>query len=69
MNAVLPRVIIAPITSAGRPMGCRPEIVFAGKNARILLDQIRSIDKQRIGKKMGSIDTQHWHHLLLEMLT
>ena len=50
-------------------MGCRPEIVFAGKNARILLDQIRSIDKQRIGKKMGSIDTQHWHHLLLEMLT
>jgi mRNA interferase MazF len=59
MNAVLPRVIIAPITSAGRPMGCRPEIVFAGKNARILPDQIRSIDKQRIGKKMGTIEPQH----------
>ena len=24
MNAALPRVIIAPLTSAGRPLGCRP---------------------------------------------
>ena len=67
MNAALPRVIVAPITSAGRPMGCRPEVVFAGKNARILLDQIRSVDKQRLGKKMGMIDEKNWHSVLLEM--
>jgi mRNA interferase MazF len=40
MNAALPRVIIAPLTSAGQPMGCRPELVFQKKPARILLDQL-----------------------------
>lgn len=68
MNAALPRVIIAPITSGGQPMGCRPEVVFQKKNARILLDQIRSVDKARLGKKMGSIDEGIWHPVLLEML-
>ncbi|MBK6294729.1 MAG: type II toxin-antitoxin system PemK/MazF family toxin [Rhodoferax sp.] len=68
MNAALPRVIIAPITSAGQPMGCRPELTFQRKKARILLDQIRSVDKARLGKKMGKIDEKTWHPVLLEML-
>lgn len=68
MNTVLPRVIIAPITSAGRPMGCRPEVIFQGKNARILLDQVRCVDKIRLGKKMDKIDEKVWHSVLLEML-
>jgi mRNA interferase MazF len=68
MNTALPRVIIAPITSAGRSMGCRPEVIFAGKNARILLDQVRCVDKSRLGKKMGQIDARVWHGVLLEML-
>ena len=68
MNAVLPRVIIAPITSSGQPMGCRPEVVFQGKNARILLDQLRCVDKARLGKKMGKIEEKAWHDVLLEML-
>jgi mRNA interferase MazF len=68
MNTVLPRVIIAPITSAGLPMGCRPEVVFEGKNTRILLDQLCCIDRVRLGKKMGRIDEKIWHGVLLEML-
>jgi mRNA interferase MazF len=68
MNAVLPRVIIAPITSAGLPMGCRPEVVFEGKNTRILLDQLCCVDRVRLGKKMGRIDEKIWHGVLLEML-
>ncbi len=68
MNAALPRVIVAPITSAGQPMGCRPEVVFQKKSARILLDQIRSVDKVRLSKKMGVIDEAVWHAVLLEML-
>lgn len=69
MNAALPRVIIAPLTSAGRPLGCRPEVVFQKKKARILLDQLRSVDKARLGKKMGKIDEALWHPVLLEMLS
>jgi len=68
MNAVLPRVIIAPITSAGQPMGCRPEVIFQRKNARILLDQLRCVDKVRLGKKMGKIEEKAWHGVMLEML-
>lgn len=68
MNTALPRVIIAPLTSKGQPLGCRPEVEFAGKSARILLDQLRSIDKSRLAGKMGEIDLQQWHSTLLEML-
>jgi mRNA interferase MazF len=68
MNAALPRVIIAPLISGGQPLGCRPEVRFKGKSARILLDQLRSVDKQRLAGKMGKIDPVAWHPVLLEML-
>lgn len=68
MNAVLPRVIVAPLTSKGQPLGCRPEVEFKGKPSRILLDQIRTVDKQRLGAKMGEIALANWHPTLLEML-
>jgi mRNA interferase MazF len=68
MNAALPRVIIAPLTSKGQALPCRPEVKFAGKSARILLDQLRTVDKQRLAGKMGKIDLAKWHPLLLEML-
>ncbi len=68
MNKALPRVLIAPITSKGQPLGCRPVTSFNGKSARILLDQIRSVDKLRLGKKMDAIPLSIWHPILLEML-
>ena len=68
LNAALPRVIVAPITSAGQRLGCRPEVTFQKKTARILLDQLRCVDKVRLGKKMGKIDAKVWHPVLLEML-
>lgn len=69
LNTALPRVIIAPITSKGQSLGCRPEVVFMGKKARILLDQIRSVDKRRLTGKMGEIELSVWHPVLLEMLS
>jgi mRNA interferase MazF len=68
MNAALPRVIIAPITNAGQPLGYRPELVFAKKPAKILLDQLRCLDKVRLMKKMGNIKLDVWHPVLVEML-
>ena len=68
LNESLPRVIIAPLTSKGQALGCRPKVEFAGKTTRILLDQIRTMDKQRLLGKMGEIDHVVWHAVLLEML-
>ena len=68
LNAALPRVIIAPLTSKGQPLGCRPEVQFAGKQALILLDQLRSVDKRRLAGKMGEVELKLWHPVLLEML-
>ena len=68
LNAILPRVIVAPLTSKGQGLGCRPEVDFAGKKTRVLLDQIRTIDKQRLLGKMGEINPTLWHPVLLEML-
>jgi mRNA interferase MazF len=56
------------LTSKGRPLGCRPEVVFDGRPARILLDQIRCVDKTRLSGKLGGIDMGLWHSVLLEML-
>jgi mRNA interferase MazF len=67
MNEKLPRVIVAPLTSKGQALGCRPELVFQGKNARILLDQIRSVDKRRLVGRIGRIEVSLWHDTLLEM--
>lgn len=67
MNSALPRVIIAPITSKGQSLGCRPEVVFNGKKAKILLDQVRSVDKKRLQSKMGKIPLESWHETLMQM--
>jgi mRNA interferase MazF len=67
MNKALPRVIIAPLTSKGQALGCRPQIKFENRNALILLDQIRSLDKSRLLGKMGAINENLWHPVLLEM--
>jgi mRNA interferase MazF len=68
MNAALPRVIVAPLTSKGQALGCRPELTFNGKPARVLLDQIRCVDKARLAGKLGEIDPGLWHGVLLQML-
>ena len=68
MNSALPRVIIAPLTTKGQPLACRPEVTLQRKPGRILLDQIRSVDKVRLMKRIGSISEDNWLPTLLEML-
>jgi mRNA interferase MazF len=52
LNETLPRVIIAPITSSGVSEPFRPDVDADGVNGPIkgyiLLDQLRTLDKQRL---------------------
>lgn len=53
---VLKTVIIAPMTSKGFDFVFRPKIKFEKKEGLVLLDQIRTIDKTRLVKKLGRVD-------------
>ena len=54
---VLKTVIIAPMTSKGFDFIFRPKIKFEKKDGLVLLDQIRTVDKTRLVKKLGDVDT------------
>ena len=53
---VLKTVIVAPMTSKGFDFVFRPKIKFEKKDGLVLLDQIRTVDKTRLVKKIGTVD-------------
>ena len=55
LNAYIKTVIIAPMTTKSHPYPTRVSLQFKGKDAHICLDQIRTVDQQRLQKKMGSL--------------
>lgn len=55
MNAYLRTVIVVPMTTGSRIAGFRIPLTFQGKTGLMLLDQIRTLDKSRLVKKMGTI--------------
>jgi mRNA interferase MazF len=55
MNAHLRTLQIAPMTSNVREYPWRIQLVFRRKKGAVALDQIRTIDKQRLVKKTGTL--------------
>ena len=58
MNRYINTVIVAPMTTKGRNYPTRVACKFQSKQGQIVLDQIRTVDKARLVKKVGKIDTQ-----------
>ena len=56
MNLHLATAIVAPMTTKGKLYPSRVPVRFVGKDGLIVLDQIRTVDKTRLVKKLGSID-------------
>ncbi|OJV14479.1 MAG: transcriptional regulator [Dyadobacter sp. 50-39] len=57
MNDHLRTVIIAPLTSTIRKYPTRVDCVVEGKEGQIVLDQLRSIDKIRLTRRVGQLDS------------
>ena len=55
INRNIGTVIIAPMTTKGRAYPTRVAVRFQGKDGQIVLDQLRTIDKSRLVKKLGVI--------------
>ena len=55
LNNYVGTVIIAPMTTKGKAYPTRVAIKFMKKEGQIVLDQLRTVDKSRLVKKLGKI--------------
>lgn len=58
MHDYLRTVIVAPMTTGNKPAPYRIPVTFQGKKGLILLDQMRTLDKTRLVKKMGAVSSK-----------
>src|SRR3954447_24383730 len=56
MNRHLRTVIIAPMTTVRRGYPTRVTCKFGGKSGEVALDQIRTVDRGRLTRRLGAID-------------
>ena len=71
MNNHIATIIIAPMTTKGHDYPTRVNCKFEGKDGQIVLEQIRTVDKNRLVKKLGKIATETQKEVvsvLIEML-
>ena len=58
MNRNIRTVIVAPMTTAGKAYPTRVPCDFQGRKGQIVLDQLRTTDKSRLIKKIGTVEPQ-----------
>ena len=58
MNAHLRTAIVAPLTGGGQSAPFRIPVRFSGKSGLILLDQVRTLDQQRLVRRLGSVGSR-----------
>lgn len=57
MNKYIATVIVAPMTRKGQSYPTRIPCQFQSKDGQIVLDQIRTVDKTRLVKRLGQISS------------
>lgn len=67
MNRHIATVIIAPMTTKGRNYPTRVSCEFEEKAGQVVLDQLRTVDKKRLVKKLGRIDKKTQQAVLLAL--
>jgi mRNA interferase MazF len=55
LNAHLQTVIVAPLTSAGKPYPFRVPCRFENTPGLIVLDQVRTVDRERLSRRLGTL--------------
>jgi mRNA interferase MazF len=58
LNEHLRKVIVAPMTSKGFPAPFRVPVTHAAKKGLIVLDQIRAVDRIRLAKRVGAVNSK-----------
>jgi mRNA interferase MazF len=65
--ARLGTVVVAPTSTSAQPAIFRPEITVRGRRARVLTDQISTIDRGRLGRPAGRLSTVELQDLELSL--
>lgn len=68
MNDHIATVIVAPMTTKGRDYPTRVNCQFEGKEGQIVLDQIRTVDKIRLVKRLGKITASTQKDVLVVLM-
>ena len=55
LNAYLRTFIVAPLTTGGHPYPFRIPCRFSGRSGQVVLDQIRTVDRERLGRRLGRL--------------
>lgn len=55
LNRHLPTFIVAPMTTGGHEYPFRVACRFEGKSGYVVLDQIRTVDRARVAKRLGRL--------------
>jgi len=56
INRYVATVIVAPMTTGGQVYPTRVRCQFGGKEGHVALDQLRTVDKSRLTRRLGIID-------------
>jgi mRNA interferase MazF len=56
INHNIRTLIVAPLTTKGQPYPTRVPCRFKGKDGQVVLDQVRTVDRSRLIRKLGNID-------------
>ena len=56
MNRFIRTVIVAPMTTKGRSYPTRVSCRFRGREGLVVLDQLRTVDRARLAKRLGRLD-------------
>jgi mRNA interferase MazF len=68
MNDHIATVIVAPMTTKGRDYPTRVDCQFERKDGQIVLDQIRTVDKIRLVKRLGKITASTQKEVLMVLM-
>ena len=49
-------VVIAPLSSSAQAADFRPPITVTGRTTRVMVDQLRTLDVTRLGKRICALD-------------
>ena len=58
LNGRLRTVVVAPLTTGSRPAPFRVQATFQGKEGLILPDQLRTVDRRRLVKRLGVVEAE-----------